>query len=141
MKQNINPKKGTTIAINIATSEALDEYCKAKKILKKDFVSLALEWFKEMDIDITSETKFKPEQDIQNLPSIQSQFGQLTEVMKLIPKYVEMAKVQGSMESENKYLKEENQELKEKYKIVLSELKRIEREQRTIGKIKINIPG
>lgn len=138
MKEQFNPKKGTTIAINIATSEDLDKYCKTKNILKKDFVKLALEWFNEMDIDITSETKFKPSnEDIQKLPSIQSQFGQLADVMKLIPQYVEMAREQGSMESENKHLKEENQELKEKYNLALAELQRIERKQRTVGKLKI----
>lgn len=53
-------KKSTTIAINIADSTLVEEYCKAHNILKKDFVGLAVRWFKDNDVDIRSEVSFVP---------------------------------------------------------------------------------
>lgn len=56
----IEAKKSTTIAINIADSILVEEYCKAHNILKKDFVGLAVRWFKDNDVDIRSEVSFVP---------------------------------------------------------------------------------
>lgn len=56
----IEAKKSTTIAINIADSTLVEEYCKAHNILKKDFVGLAVRWFKDNDVDIRSEVSFVP---------------------------------------------------------------------------------
>lgn len=53
-------KKSTTIAINIADSTLVEEYCRAHNILKKDFVGLAVRWFKDNDVDIRSEVSFVP---------------------------------------------------------------------------------
>lgn len=53
-------KKSTTIAINIADSALVEEYCKKHGILKKDFVGLAVRWFKDNDVDIRSEVSFVP---------------------------------------------------------------------------------
>lgn len=53
-------KKSTTIAINIADSTLVEEYCKAHNILKKDFVGLAVRWFNDNDVDIRSEVSFVP---------------------------------------------------------------------------------
>ena len=53
-------KKSTTIAINIADSTLVEEYCKTHNILKKDFVGLAVRWFKDNDVDIRSEVSFAP---------------------------------------------------------------------------------
>lgn len=53
-------KKSTTIAINIADSTLVEEYCKAHNILKKDFVGLAVRWFRDNDVDIRSEVSFVP---------------------------------------------------------------------------------
>ena len=53
-------KKSTTIAINIADSTLVEEYCKAHNILKKAFVGLAVRWFKDNDVDIRSEVSFVP---------------------------------------------------------------------------------
>lgn len=53
-------KKSTTIAVNIADSTLVEEYCKAHNILKKDFVGLAVRWFKDNDVDIRSEVSFVP---------------------------------------------------------------------------------
>ena len=58
--------KGTTIAVHIVTQTFLDLYCKRCGILKQDFVRVALEWFNEIDIDITSETRYTSEQDIKH---------------------------------------------------------------------------
>ena len=53
-------KKSTTIAINIADSILVEEYCKTHNILKKDFVGLAVRWFRDNDVDIRSEVSFVP---------------------------------------------------------------------------------
>ena len=59
-KEKNTPKKSTTIAINIADSTLVEDYCKKYDILKKDFVGLAVRWFMDNDIDIRSEVSFAP---------------------------------------------------------------------------------
>ena len=57
MKENIQPKKKpekTTISISGETSERLELYCKANGILRKDFVSLALDYFERKGFDLKS---------------------------------------------------------------------------------------
>lgn len=57
MKENIQPKKKpekTTISISGETSERLELYCKANGILRKDFVSLALDYFERTGFDLKS---------------------------------------------------------------------------------------
>lgn len=57
MKEDIQPKKKpekTTISISGETSERLELYCKANGILRKDFVSLALEYFERTGFDLQS---------------------------------------------------------------------------------------
>lgn len=67
MKSNESkPKNSTTIAINIADSVLVEEYCRKHSILKKDFVGLAVRWFKDNDVDIRSEVSFVPVKAEQN---------------------------------------------------------------------------
>ena len=160
MKNEYKTKKGTTIAVDIATSEALDGYCKRCGILKKDFVRIALEWFNELDIDITSETHYKPEQTIKNeeleqLPIVKQQVNGLYQLMAgfidkttiNIESVVKTAEELGNIRAKNEILKVQNIELSNKVKDLsvwkenaLRELIRIQHEQRSFGKIKINIP-
>ena len=55
MKEDIQPKKKpekTTISISGETSERQELYCKANGIQRKDFVSLALEYFERTGFDL-----------------------------------------------------------------------------------------
>lgn len=160
MKEKNQQKKTTTIAIDIATSESLDTYCRKHGILKKDFVKIALEWFDNMDIDITSETHYMPNQEVKNdpvaphLPGINQLNGlyQLFSdyIVKSTPNLEEIAKTaeeMGTLRAENKSLQtsvhqlnDKIAELSEKRERILRELIRVQNEQKTIGKIKINIP-
>ena len=57
MKEDIQPKKkpeNTTISISGETSERQELYCKANGIQRKDFVSLALEYFERTGFDLQS---------------------------------------------------------------------------------------
>lgn len=57
MKEDIQPKRKpekTTISISGETSERLEVYCKANGILRKDFVSLALDYFERTGFDLKS---------------------------------------------------------------------------------------
>lgn len=44
-KKDIEPKKNSTLAIDAETSARLDIFCKKYAITKKDFVSIALDYF------------------------------------------------------------------------------------------------
>ena len=61
-KVTIQPKskpEKTTISISGETSERLEIYCRANGILRKEFVSLALEYFERTGFDLKSVTKSK----------------------------------------------------------------------------------
>lgn len=56
-KVTIQPKskpEKTTISISGETSERLEIYCRANGILRKEFVSLALEYFERTGFDLKS---------------------------------------------------------------------------------------
>lgn len=56
-KATIQPKskpEKTTISISGETSERLEIYCRANGILRKEFVSLALEYFERTGFDLKS---------------------------------------------------------------------------------------
>lgn len=55
MKEDIQPKRKpekTTISISGETSERLEIYCRANGILRKEFVSLALDYFERTGFDL-----------------------------------------------------------------------------------------
>lgn len=56
-KANLKPKskpEKTTISISGETSQRLEIYCRTNGILRKDFVSLALEYFERTGFDLKS---------------------------------------------------------------------------------------
>lgn len=57
MEKDIQPKRKpekTTISISGETSERLELYCKTNGILRKEFVSLALDYFERTEFDLKS---------------------------------------------------------------------------------------
>lgn len=143
MKEQINTKRTTTIAINIATSQAVESYCNKLGILKKDFVALAIKWFVNNNIDITSETQFTPvpivpdkePNQVELLCRLMGEFINTQQkslpVTNNIDKITDMAKQLGTETAEKEVLQK-------RLDAAISELKRVEREQKTIGKININ---
>lgn len=83
-KEKNTPKKSTTIAINIADSTLVEDYCKKYEILKKDFVGLAVRWFIDNDIDIRSEVSFAPVQEHQE----QQQGAEVAALCKLMAEFI-----------------------------------------------------
>lgn len=160
MKNDFKIKKGTTIAVDIATSEALDGYCKRCGILKKDFVRIALEWFDELDIDITSETHYKPEQmirdaELEQLPIVKQQVNGLYQLLSgfidkatiNIDSVVKTAEDLGNIRAKNESLKSQNKELLDRVEELstwkrnaIEEFVRVQDQQKVFGKIKIKIP-
>lgn len=62
-KVTIQPKskpEKTTISISGETSERLEIYCRANGILRKEFVSLALEYFERTGFDLKSNALITP---------------------------------------------------------------------------------
>lgn len=82
-KEKNTPKKSTTIAINIADSTLIEDYCKKYNILKKDFVGLAVRWFIDNDIDIRSEVSFAPVMETTN-----SESNQVEALCKLMANFI-----------------------------------------------------
>lgn len=83
-KEKNTSKKSTTIAINIADSTLVEDYCKKYEILKKDFVGLAVRWFMDNDIDIRSEVSFAPVQEHQE----QQQGAEVAALCKLMAEFI-----------------------------------------------------
>ena len=83
-KEKNTPKKSTTIAINIADSTLVEDYCKKYEILKKDFVGLAVRWFMDNNIDIRSEVSFAPVQEHQG----QQQGTEVAALCKLMAEFI-----------------------------------------------------
>lgn len=86
-KEKNTPKKSTTIAINIADSTLVEDYCKKYDILKKDFVGLAVRWFMDNDIDIRSEVSFAPVKESQEQP----QGKEVAALCKLMSEFISAA--------------------------------------------------
>ena len=89
-KEKNTPKKSTTIAINIADSTLVEDYCKKYEILKKDFVGLAVRWFMDNDIDIRSEVSFTPVQEHQG----QQQGTEVAALCKLMAEFISTSQQQ-----------------------------------------------
>lgn len=169
MKENIQPKKKpekTTISISGETSERLELYCKANGILRKDFVSLALDYFERTGFDLKSNAlDYSPLEKIigelkevkttmqtsnegteavrQLLQAVREQTAKQLPAPELIAHAAEeKAKAEAKSEEQEREiarLRSENSALLEYKEKAYRELCRIRDEQKTIGKIKVNI--
>lgn len=171
MKEDIQPKKKpekTTISISGETSERLELYCKANGILRKDFVSLALEYFERTGFDLQSNAlDYSPlEKIIGELKEVKTTMQTSNEgteaVRQLLQAVREQTAIQKQLpapeliakageekakaelraeeqEKEIARLRSENSALLEYKEKAYRELCRIRDEQKTFGKIHVNI--
>jgi hypothetical protein len=112
-KVTIQPKskpEKTTISISGETSERLEIYCRANGILRKEFVSLALEYFERTGFDLKSNALVKSEEQAKELQVLQEENDRLRNEIKVLQEYKEKAH---------------------------RELCRVRDEQKTFGKIKV----
>lgn len=168
MKENIQPKKKpekTTISISGETSERLELYCKANGILRKDFVSLALDYFERTGFDLKSNAlDYSPLEKIigelkevkttmqtsnegteavrQLLQAVREQTAKQLPAPELIAHAAEeKAKAEAKSEEQEREiirLRSENSALLEYKEKAHRELCRVRDEQKTFGKIKVN---
>lgn len=168
MKEDIQPKKKpekTTISISGETSERLELYCKANGILRKDFVSLALDYFERTGFDLKSNAldysplekiigelkEVKTTMQTSNvgteavrhlLQAVREQTAKQLPAPELIAHAAEeKAKAEAKIEEQEKEiarLRSENSALLEYKEKAHRELCRIRDEQKTFGKIKVN---
>ena len=168
MKENIQPKKKpekTTISISGETSERLELYCKANGILRKDFVSLALDYFERTGFDLKSNAlDYSPLEKIigelkevkttmqtsnegteavrQLLQAVREQTAKQLPAPELIAHAAEeKAKAEAKSEEQEReiaQLRSENSALQEYKEKAHQELCRVRDEQKTFGKIRVN---
>ena len=168
MKEDIQPKKKpekTTISISGETSERLELYCKANGILRKDFVSLALDYFERTGFDLKSNAlDYSPLEKIigelkevkttmqtsnmgteavrQLLQAVREQTAKQLPAPELIAHAAEeKAKAEAKIEEQEKEiarLRSENSALLEYKEKAHRELCRVRDEQKTFGKIHVN---
>ena len=168
MKENIQPKKKpekTTISISGETSERLELYCKANGILRKDFVSLALDYFERTGLDLKSNAlDYSPLEKIigelkevkttmqtsnegteavrQLLQAVREQTAKQLPAPELIAHAAEeKAKAEAKSEEQEREiarLRSENSALQEYKEKAHQELCRVRDEQKTFGKIRVN---
>ena len=168
MKENIQPKKKpekTTISISGETSERLELYCKANGILRKDFVSLALDYFERTGFDLKSNAlDYSPLEKIigelkevkttmqtsnegteavrQLLQAVREQTAKQLPAPELIAHAAEeKAKAEAKSEEQEREiarLRSENSALQEYKEKAHQELCRVRDEQKTFGKIHVN---
>ena len=168
MKENIQPKKKpekTTISISGETSERLELYCKANRILRKDFVSLALDYFERTGFDLKSNAlDYSPLEKIigelkevkttmqtsnegteavrQLLQAVREQTAKQLPAPELIAHAAEeKAKAEAKSEEQEREiarLRSENSALQEYKEKAHQELCRVRDEQKTFGKIRVN---
>ena len=101
-------KKTTTIAIDADTSMAIDRYCKAKGILKKDFVRLAMNFIDQFNVDLSSQDLYLLEEarredeknDIKLLPSLRKTLPVLEDFLEKMPELINAAHAKGKEEGE-----------------------------------------
>lgn len=120
-KDGKTAKKGsniTTLAVNISVSDRIEEYCKRRGMLKKDFVPRAVEYIESFDVDLTSETmyfedkkaereaKAAEREDVKQLPSIRERLTRLDEILNL-------AQANGALEERSSILQGDNAQMKE----------------------------
>ena len=167
-KATIQPKskpEKTTISISGETSERLEIYCRANGILRKEFVSLALDYFERTGFDLQSNAlDYSPlEKIIGELKEVKTtmqthnegtdavrQFLQVVreQTTKQLPApeliahaAEEKAKAEAKSEEQEREiarLRSENSALQEYKEKAHQELCRVRDEQKTIGKIKVN---
>lgn len=145
-KVTIQPKskpEKTTISISGETSERLEIYCRANGILRKEFVSLALEYFERTGFDLKSNAL-----DYSPLEKIIGELNEVKATMQTSNEGTE-EKVRAEMKSEEQakelqVLQEENDRLRNEIKVLQEykekahrELCRVRDEQKTFGKIKV----
>lgn len=164
-KATIQPKskpEKTTISISGETSERLEIYCRANGILRKEFVSLALEYFERTGFDLKSNAlDYSPLEKIigelnevkatmqtsnegteairQLLQAVREQTAKQLPAPELIAQATEAkAKELQVLQEENNRLRNEIKALQEYKEKAHRELCRVRDEQKTIGKIKVN---
>ena len=167
-KATIQPKskpEKTTISISGETSERLEIYCRANGILRKEFVSLALDYFERTGFDLQSNAlDYSPLEKIigelkevkttmqtsnegtetvrQLLQAVREQTTKQLPAPELIAHAAEeKAKAEAKSEEQEREiarLRSENSALQEYKEKAHQELCRVRDEQKTIGKIKVN---
>ena len=159
-KATIQPKskpEKTTISISGETSERLEIYCRANGILRKEFVSLALEYsplekiIGELnEVKATMQTSNEGTEAIrQLLQAVREQTAKQLPAPELIVQATEAKAKAESLAAERakdlQLLQEENNRLRNEIKVLQEykekahrELCRVRDEQKTIGKIKVN---
>ena len=83
-------QRGTTIWVDLESSNKVSEYCKKIGIDKKSFVRMAIEWILDGNIDLTSETKYWPariaeKNDKQDIPAIRNQVQEALSSLDALP--------------------------------------------------------
>lgn len=163
-KVTIQPKskpEKTTISISGETSERLEIYCRANGILRKEFVSLALEYFERTGFDLKSnaldysplekiigelnEVKATMQTSNEGTEAIRQLLQAVREqTAKQLPAPELIAKAAEEQVKELQVLQEENDRLRNEIKILQEykekahrELCRVRDEQKTFGKIKV----
>lgn len=112
-------KKTTTIAIDAETSMAIDRYCKAKGILKKDFVRLAVNFIDQFSVDLSSQDLYLLEEarredeknDIKLLPSLRKTLPVLEDFLEKMPDLINAAHSKGKEEGKAMAAEEKIKEL------------------------------
>jgi hypothetical protein len=158
------PEK-TTISISGETSERLEIYCRANGILRKEFVSLALDYFERTGFDLQSNAlDYSPlEKIIGELKEVKTTMQTNNEGTEAVRQFLqvvreqttkqlpapeliahaaeEKAKAEAKSEEQEREiarLRSENSALQEYKEKAHQELCRVRDEQKTIGKIKVN---
>lgn len=167
-KATIQPKskpEKTTISISGETSERLEIYCRANGILRKEFVSLALDYFERTGFDLQSNAlDYSPlEKIIGELKEVKTTMQTNNEETEAVRQFLqvvreqttkqlpapeliahaaeEKAKAEAKSEEQEREiarLRSENSALQEYKEKAHQELCRVRDEQKTIGKIKVN---
>ena len=167
-KATIQPKskpEKTTISISGETSERLEIYCRANGILRKEFVSLALDYFERTGFDLQSNAlDYSPlEKIIGELKEVKTTMQPNNEGTEAVRQFLqvvreqttkqlpapeliahaaeEKAKAEAKSEEQEREiarLRSENSALQEYKEKAHQELCRVRDEQKTIGKIKVN---
>jgi hypothetical protein len=167
-KATIQPKskpEKTTISISGETSERLEIYCRANGILRKEFVSLALDYFERTGFDLQSNAlDYSPLEKIigelkevkttmqtnnegteavrQLLQAVREQTAKQLPAPELIAHAAEeKAKAEAKSEEQEREiarLRSENSALLEYKEKAHRELCRVRDEQKTFGKIHVN---
>ena len=167
-KATIQPKskpEKTTISISGETSERLEIYCRANGILRKEFVSLALDYFERTGFDLQSNAlDYSPLEKIigelkevkttmqtsnegtetvrQLLQAVREQTTKQLPAPELIAHAAEeKAKAEAKSEEQEREiarLRSENSALQAYKEKAHRELCRVRDEQKTIGKIKVH---